>query len=137
MNVIDDLNTHVIQEFRSNGGVVGGDFEDLPLLLLVSLGAKSGLARTHPVVYRETPTGWAIFASASGAERNPSWYYNLKAEPRALVEIGTERIAVRARECEGQEREQVWDAHKARYPDFARLERRTSRRIPVLMLEPA
>jgi deazaflavin-dependent oxidoreductase (nitroreductase family) len=136
MNATDDLNTRVIEEFRSNGGVVGGDFEGLPLLLLLSQGAKSGLTRTHPVVYRETPAGWAIFASASGAERNPSWYYNLKAEPRASVEIGTERIAVRARECEGQEREQIWDAHKARHPHFARLERRTSRRIPVLMLEP-
>lgn len=133
----EDRNTRVIEEFRANGGAVGGYFEGAPLLLLHSTGARSGQVRVSPMMYQDVDGGWAVFASKAGADTNPDWYHNLVANPEASVEVGTEQIDVVARVTEGDERDRIWSEQKRRYPGFADYEAKTSRQIPVVILTPA
>jgi deazaflavin-dependent oxidoreductase (nitroreductase family) len=132
-----DWNTEIIDEFRANGGKVGGQFEGAPLLLLHTTGAKSGQERVNPVMYRKDGDHLVVFASKAGADSNPDWYHNLRANPAASVEIGTTTRTVRARVAGPQERERLWSAQKQEWPGFADYETKTSRRIPVVILEPA
>jgi deazaflavin-dependent oxidoreductase (nitroreductase family) len=131
-----DYNAQIIEEFRSNEGRVGGNFAGAPLLLLHTTGARSGEDRVHPVMYRAVDGGWAVFASKAGADTNPAWFHNLLAHPAAGVEVGTDYRAVTARVVAGAEREAIWTAQKADYPGFAAYEAKTSRVIPVVVLEP-
>lgn len=130
-----DWNTQVIEEFRANGGQVGGRFEGAPLLLLHSTGARSGRERVNPMMYQAVGDGFAVFASAAGADTNPDWYHNLRAHPDATVEVGTETVDVTARVLDKAEREPIWQAQKDSYPGFADYEAATTRVIPVVMLE--
>jgi deazaflavin-dependent oxidoreductase (nitroreductase family) len=132
-----DWNTAIIEEFRANGGKVGGQFEGAPLLLLHTTGAKTGDEHVTPVMYRQLADGYAVFASKAGAPSNPDWYHNLVANPSVRAEIGTQTLPLRARIAAGDEREQIWTAHKAVNPGFADYERKTTRQIPVVILEPA
>jgi len=132
-----DWNSQIIEEFRANKGKVGGPFEGAPLLLLHTVGAKTGQHRVNPVMYRQLPDGYAVFASKAGAPTNPDWYHNLLAHPDVEAEIGTETVKLRARVAEGAERGQIWEAHKAANPGFADYEKKTTRQIPVVILEPA
>jgi deazaflavin-dependent oxidoreductase (nitroreductase family) len=134
---MSDWNSKIIEEFRANGGKVGGQFEGAPLLLLHTVGAKTGQPRVNPVMYRQLPAGYAVFASKGGAPTNPDWYHNLLAHPRVSAEIGTGTVEFVARVAEGAEREGIWTAHKAANPGFADYERKTGRQIPVVILEPA
>jgi deazaflavin-dependent oxidoreductase (nitroreductase family) len=127
----------VIAEFRANGGKVGGWFEGAPLLLLHTVGARSGQPRVNPMMYQKVDGGYAVFASKSGAPTNPDWYHNLLAQPRVRAEIGTDTVELVARVATDDEREPIWTRQKAAYPGFADYERKTSRRIPVVILEPA
>jgi len=131
-----DFNTPIIEEFRANGGELGGNFEGAPMLLLHSTGAKSGRERVNPVMYQAVGDAYAVFASKAGAPTNPDWYHNLVAHPDATVEVGTETKPVRARVATGEERETIWTTQKERYPGFADYERSTDRVIPVVILEP-
>ena len=133
----NDWNTQIIEEFRANGGQVGGNFEGAPLLILHSSGAKSGQERVIPLMYRPEGDALVIFASKAGAPTNPDWLYNLRANPEATVEVGTETKKVIAREAEGTERERIWDAHKKAFPGFQEYEDKTDRVIPVVVLEVA
>jgi deazaflavin-dependent oxidoreductase (nitroreductase family) len=137
MTEAEDWNSKIIAEFRANGGKVGGPFEGAPLLLLHTVGAKSGSPRVTPVMYQDIGDGVAVFASKAGAPTNPAWYYNLLASPRASAEIGADTVEVVAREAEGAERDRIWEAQKRDYPGFADYERKTTRQIPVIILEPA
>ena len=132
-----DWNTQIIEEFRANGGKVGGQFEGAPLLLLHTTGAKTGQERVNPVMYRTDGDRLVVFASKAGADTNPDWYHNLRASPAATVEIGTATKSVHARVAESDERERLWSAHKQQWPGFADYETKTSRQIPVVILEPA
>ncbi|MHB1468782.1 MAG: nitroreductase family deazaflavin-dependent oxidoreductase [Solirubrobacteraceae bacterium] len=132
-----DFNARVIDEFRSNGGKVGGMFEGSPLLLLHHVGARSGEQRITPLVYLADGERYAIFASKAGAPSHPAWFHNLKASPDVEIEVGTERLAVRASEASGQERDRVYEAQKQRMPQFAEYEQKTDRVIPVVLLTPA
>ena len=133
-----DWNKTIIDEFRANSGKVGGQFAGAPLLILHSVGAKSGEARVNPVMYQDLGHGQvAIFASKGGAPTNPDWYHNLVANPRATVEVGTETFDVTARIARGEERQRIWSPWKQRYPGFAGYERKTKREIPVVILERA
>jgi deazaflavin-dependent oxidoreductase (nitroreductase family) len=134
---MSDWNSKIIEEFRANGGTVGGQFEGAPLLLLHTVGAKTGQPRVNPVMYRQLPTCYAVFASKGGAPTNPDWYHNVLAHPRVSAEIGTGTVEFVARVAEGEEREGIWTAHKAANPGFADYEQKTSRQIPVVILEPA
>lgn len=132
-----DWNAAIIEEFRANGGRVGGSFDGAPLLLLHTKGARTGRRRINPVMYQAVGSRLAIFASKGGSPTNPDWYHNLIADPRATVEVGTETFDVIARVAVGEEREQIWKIQKERYPGFADYERSTSRQIPVIILERA
>ena len=133
-----DWNRKVIEEFRASGGKVGGQFEDAPLLLLHTVGARSGEERVNPVMYQDLGDGsLAVFASKAGAPTNPDWFHNLVANPAVTAEIGSERRSYRARTAEGPERERIWTKQKADYPGFADYERNTEREIPVVVLDPA
>lgn len=132
----DDFNQKIIDEFRHNAGVVGGSFEGAPLLLLHTVGRKSGQERVHPVVYQPVGGGWAVFASKAGAPTHPDWYYNLLADPDVIIEVGTESIWVRAREAAGDERTAIWEKQKAAMPGFAGYEEKAgTRTIPVIVLQ--
>src|ERR1700761_5738868 len=104
---MSEWNDKIIAEFRANGGKVGGNFEGAPLLLLHSTGAKSGQERVNPMMYQAVGDAFAVFASKGGADSNPDWYYNLKANPEASVEVGTETFDVTARVLDDAEREPI------------------------------
>jgi len=131
-----DWNGKIIEEFRANGGRVGGPFEGAPVLLLHTTGARTGLERVTPLMYLEADGVYAIFATKGGAPTNPDWFHNLLAHPLVEIEVGTETRRVRASVADGEERERLWERQKNRFPNFAAYEGRTSRRIPVVILEP-
>jgi deazaflavin-dependent oxidoreductase (nitroreductase family) len=133
----NDWNAKVVEEFRANGGRVGGQFEGAPLLLLHTTGARSGRERVNPVMYQDLGGPVAVFASKAGASTNPDWYHNLVANPDVSAEIGTETHRFRARIADEAERERIWARQKQDYPGFADYETRTDRQIPVVVLDPA
>jgi deazaflavin-dependent oxidoreductase (nitroreductase family) len=133
---VSDWNTAIIEEFRSNGGTVGGQFEGAPLLLLHTVGARSGQERVNPMMYRQIGDNYAVFASKAGAPTNPDWYHNLVANPAVTAEIGGDTVRMHARVADPDERETIWTAQKTEYPGFADYETKTTRQIPVVILEP-
>jgi deazaflavin-dependent oxidoreductase (nitroreductase family) len=133
---MEDFNTKVIEEFRTNDGRVGGMFESMPLLLLHNTGAKSGTERINPVAYLKDGDRYVVFASKGGAPTNPGWFHNLVAHPETTIEVGTDALDVVASEAEGEERQRLFDAQKQRVPQFAEYEQQTTRQIPVVVLTP-
>ena len=131
-----DFNQQIITEFRENSGRVGGRFKGTPLLLLHTTGAKSGLERVNPVLYRSVEDGFAVFASKAGAPVNPDWYHNLRANTHVQIEVGDRTIDVVARVADADERKDVWEQQKSEYPAFADYEDNTDREIPVIILSP-
>jgi deazaflavin-dependent oxidoreductase (nitroreductase family) len=131
----NDWNKSIIEEFRGNGGKVGGPFEGASLLLLHHKGARTGTERVTPLVYQPVGEDLAIFASKAGAPANPDWYHNLIANPETTVEVGEDTVRVQARIAEGEERERIWTKQKQDRPNFADYEQKTSRQIPVIVLE--
>lgn len=128
-------NQKIIDEFRANGGKVGGWFEGAPMLLLHTTGAKSGLPRVNPLMYQQVGDDLAVFASKAGAPTNPDWFYNLRANPNVEIELGTETIPVTASVADDDERDRVWRIQKERYPTFAEYEKTAAgRKIPVVLL---
>lgn len=136
---MSDWNEKVIEEFRSNGGKVGGMFESAPLLLLHTTGAKSGRPYVTPLMYQQVGEDVAVFASKGGAPENPAWYHNLVANPDTEIELGSDTIAVHARVAEGEERDRMFDVQKQRYSNFAEYEEKAQglRTIPVVVLSRA
>jgi deazaflavin-dependent oxidoreductase (nitroreductase family) len=137
MSEMNDWNTTIIEEFRANGGKVGGQFEGAPLLLLHTTGARTGSKRVNPMMYRELDGRYVVFASKGGAPDNPDWYHNLVANPAVTAEIGTQTVELTARVAADAERAPIWAAWKADYPGFADYEEKTTRQIPVVILERA
>ena len=127
-NLIADLRAH-------NGQVTQGPMAGRPLLLLNTRGAKTGEDRLAIVTYTRDGNRYVICASKGGAPTNPSWYYNLLADPIATVEAGGEVFKVRATETHGAERDRLWDQHAAERPEFRDYPKKTSRKIPVFVLE--
>jgi deazaflavin-dependent oxidoreductase (nitroreductase family) len=132
---MSDFNAAIIDEFRANGGKVGGQFEGAPMVLLHTIGARSGEERVNPLVYQPAGDDLAIFASKGGAPTHPDWYHNLLAHPDVTVELGPDTVPVRARLAEGAERDRIWSRQKEIMPGFAGYEANTSRVIPVVILE--
>jgi deazaflavin-dependent oxidoreductase (nitroreductase family) len=132
----EDPNAEVIAEFRANKGEVKAPYDDPPpMLLLHTIGARSG--KEHVVPMRALPVGDSlyVFASAHGSARNPDWYHNLVAHPEITIEKGTETIPVRATEVRGEERDAIFARQAARFPVFADYQRRLERTIPVIRLD--
>ncbi|MDX2380993.1 MAG: nitroreductase family deazaflavin-dependent oxidoreductase [Acidimicrobiia bacterium] len=134
----NEMNKQVIADFRANDGVVGGMFEGIPILILHSTGAKSGKERLNPLAYQDLGGRIAIFASKAGATTHPDWYYNVVANPKGSVELGTESFEVNAVVVSGDERTAIWDTQKANQSAFAEYEKTAGdREIPVVVLERA
>ncbi|MBV7334389.1 nitroreductase family deazaflavin-dependent oxidoreductase [Chloroflexi bacterium TSY] len=131
---MNDWNKAIIEEFRANDGKVGGQFENVPLLLLHTTGAKSGLPRVNPLAYLTNSDRLVIIASKAGAPTNPDWYYNVKANAEVRVEVGTEQYNALATIAEEPERTRLFDQMASVNPGFAEYQRKTTRVIPVIVL---
>jgi deazaflavin-dependent oxidoreductase (nitroreductase family) len=132
-----EWNQKVIEEFRANGGRLGDTFEGHRLLVLTSTGARSGEPRTNPTMYLPDADRYVIFATSGGRPRNPAWYYNLRANPRARIEVGSATLDVVAEEMTGTERDRLYAAQVTADPSFAAYKKQSARRIPVVALTPA
>jgi deazaflavin-dependent oxidoreductase (nitroreductase family) len=131
-----EYNAKVIDEFRANGGRVGGTWEGTPLLVLHHTGAKSGVNRVNPVAYLPDNQRYLIWAANGGAPNNPGWFHNLKAHPNTRIEVGSETIRVAAEEATGSEREVLFAKAAERYPQLRELAQKAPRVIPVVVLTP-
>ncbi|OBF07602.1 deazaflavin-dependent nitroreductase [Mycobacterium sp. ACS4054] len=132
---INAFNQSIIDEFHANGGKVGGQFEGANLLLLTTTGAKSGAQRVSPLAYFDIDGKLIIIGSFAGAPVSPAWVHNLRANPQARVEIGTDEFAVTARELPSDERDALFDKITAAAPGFAEYQSKTSRVIPLFELQ--
>ena len=122
--------------YRMTRGRVLGSVAGMPVLLLTTTGRRSGTARTTPLTFFRDATDLVVIASNGGADRPPAWSLNLQQTPRAVVEIGTDKLAVTARRASEKERERLWVVITATYAGYARYQERTTRRIPVVLLTP-
>jgi deazaflavin-dependent oxidoreductase (nitroreductase family) len=130
-----DFNERNIEEFRRNGGKVGGQFEGFPLLLLTSTGAKSGAERVSIIARFDIDDKVYIVGSSAGRDSSPGWVFNLRAHPDVQVEIGSDPPkAVVAHELPRDERDRIFEIVKERAPGFAEYEKKTDRMIPVFEL---
>jgi deazaflavin-dependent oxidoreductase (nitroreductase family) len=129
------INQEVIEDFRANGGTVPGRDPNVPLLLLHHFGARTGTERVNPLAYQAIGEDFAVFGSKRGGPHDPDWITNLRANPRATVEVGTDTVAVTARFVHGAERAEIWERQKRHAPVFGEYELTTSREIPVVVLE--
>lgn len=132
---MNEFNSKVIEEFRANAGKVGGQFAGAPMILITHKGAKSGKSYTTPLVYSRDGARVVIVASKAGAPNNPDWYHNLVANPAVTVEIGTEKFNARAHVVSGAERDRLFEAQAKIMPQFNEYQKKTTRRIPVVVLE--
>jgi deazaflavin-dependent oxidoreductase (nitroreductase family) len=130
------LNQEQIDQFRANhGAIVEGLFKGAPVLLLTTTGAHSGKARVTPLTYTRDGHRYVVLASKLGAPEHPAWYHNLVANPIVTVEVGPESFQARASVVEGSERNRLFDAHATIMPNFVEYQRRTTRVIPVVILD--
>ena len=129
-----EFNKNHIEEFRANGGKVGGPFADATLLLLTTTGAKSGQPRLAPLAYFTIEGKTIIIGSKAGADTNPDWVHNLRANPQAHIEVGTDAYDVTSRELPRSERDEIFDKVVAVAPGFGEYQSKTSRIIPLFEL---
>ena len=122
--------------YRLSGGRVGSSMGSMQVLLLHTVGARSGAARTNPLAYLRDGERYVIFGSAGGAARHPAWVHNLRHSHRATVTVGGQKLAVEASEAHGEERARLWAAIVARSPRFGDYQAQTDREIPVVVLTP-
>ncbi len=130
-----DWNRQVIEEFRANGGKVGGYFADKTLFLLTTTGAKSGQQRIIPLAYIPDGERLITFASNGGAPTNPAWYYNLLAHPEVTVEVGNETFQARATVATGEEYQRLDVLARKLSPMHAEYQARTTRQVPLIVIE--
>jgi deazaflavin-dependent oxidoreductase (nitroreductase family) len=136
MSDLNERNKKIIEEFRAQGGRVGGNFEGRTLLLLHTRGAKSGQERVNPLAYIRDGERLAVIASKGGADTHPDWYYNVIADPLVTVEVGTETFQVLAQVAEEPERTRLYDQMVTVMPGFDGYRRKAARVIPVIVLTP-
>jgi deazaflavin-dependent oxidoreductase (nitroreductase family) len=132
-----DFNKNLIADLRANQGqATSGPFRGGSVLILTTTGAKSGETRENPLAYTRTGDDYVVIASKGGAPTHPAWFHNLLANPKVKVEVLGETIPVRARVADGEEHQRLYDAQAAVMPGFADYQRKTTRKIPVVVLEP-
>jgi deazaflavin-dependent oxidoreductase (nitroreductase family) len=134
-SIVKAFNTKVAEEFRANDGRVGGPFEGNELLLLTTIGAKSGQPRVSPLSCKRIDGKLFIIAGNGGADVHPAWVYNLRANANARIELGTESFDVTARELPPAERGDLMPKLTAEISAFAEYQAKTSRVIPIFELE--
>jgi deazaflavin-dependent oxidoreductase (nitroreductase family) len=134
---LDDFNRNIVEEFRANGGKVGGPFEGGTLLLLHTTGARSGKQRLSPLAYKVIDDKMLIIGSYAGAPKDPAWVHNLRANLKARVEVGTEAYDVDVRELPTAERDKAYAKLEEVAPVFAQYQKNTTRVIPLFELSRA
>lgn len=134
---IQAFNDEIAKEFRANDGNVGRPFENADILLLTTTGAKSGKPRLSPLAYFQVDGKLIIIGSFAGADFNPAWVHNLRANPQAHIEVGTEAFDVSARELPQAERDEIFAKVAAVSTGFADYQAKTSRVIPLFELQRA
>jgi deazaflavin-dependent oxidoreductase (nitroreductase family) len=131
---MQDFNKSIIDEFRANNGVVGGQFAGAPLLLLTTTGAKTGLSRVNPLAFLADKNRHVIIASYAGGPTNPPWYHNLIANPEVYVEVGSDSFRAKAELASEPERSELYKKIADAMPAFAEYQTKTTRVIPVIAL---
>ena len=131
---LDDFNRAIVEEFRANGGKVGGPFEGATLLLLHTTGAKTGKSRLSPLAYLTVDDKMLIIGSYAGAPKDPAWVHNLRANPRAYIEVDTDAYDVDVRELPADERDATYPKIIELAPVFAEYQAKTARAIPLFEL---
>jgi F420H(2)-dependent quinone reductase len=137
MNLFQITGAIHVALFRASKGRVGGRLRGAPVLLLTTKGRKTGKERTTPLLYLEDGGRLVVIASKGGAPSHPAWFLNLQADPTVTVERGKGKERYRARVAEGEERDALWQRVVAMYGSYADYQKKTSRQIPVVVLEPA
>jgi deazaflavin-dependent oxidoreductase (nitroreductase family) len=122
--------------YRKTNGRVGSRLRGAPVLLLTTTGRSSGELRTTPLLYLRDGEAYVVVASFGGSPNHPAWFLNIQANPEVEIQVGAERSARRARAASEQERERLWPTVVAMYPAYANYQTKTTRRIPVVLLEP-
>ncbi|MGW0937020.1 nitroreductase family deazaflavin-dependent oxidoreductase [Streptomyces sp. NPDC002666] len=125
-----------VEQYESSGGTKGTTMRGMPVIVLTTLGARSGKIRKTPLMRVEHNGSYAVVASLGGAPSHPVWYHNLTADPRAELQDGPVRRDMTAREVTGDEKALWWERAVEAYPDYADYQEKTDRQIPVLVLEP-
>jgi deazaflavin-dependent oxidoreductase (nitroreductase family) len=131
---LEEMNRSVIADFRANAGQVGGQHASLDIILLHHLGARSGQERVTPLAYVRDGEDMLIIGSTGGAPRHPAWYWNLKAQPRVRVEVGTETVEVTAGEVTDEEYARLWSMVTEAIPVMLEYQSQTTRRLPIIRL---
>jgi deazaflavin-dependent oxidoreductase (nitroreductase family) len=134
-NFWQERNDPVIEAFRANNGYVERDGRRRSLLLLTTIGARSGQPRVAPLAFTRSGEDYVVIASKGGSPGHPDWYHNLVSNPNVTVEVGGETFAARARVTEGDEHATLYAAQVREMPNFAEYQQKTSRKIPVVVLE--
>ncbi|MDG3012715.1 nitroreductase family deazaflavin-dependent oxidoreductase [Rhodococcus sp. D2-41] len=124
-----------VAKFESSGGTEGNEMNGKPIIVLTTVGAKSGKLRKAPLMRVEHDGVYAVVASLGGAPTNPVWYHNIVANPQVQLQDGAEKHDYTAHEATGTERDQWWERAVAAWPDYAEYQRKTDRQIPVFVLE--
>jgi len=122
--------------YRKSGGRIGGSLMGIPMLLLTTTGRRSGLPRTSPLACLRDGDDWVIVASNDGQDHDPAWWLNLRAEPDAVAQIGSEVRRVRAHRADATERERLWPRLTQLNPRYTHYAGKTAREIPVVILRP-
>ncbi len=131
---MQEFNKSIIDEFRKNDGIVGGQFAGARLLLLSTTGAKTGLPRVNPLAYLADGDRHIVIASYAGGPNNPPWYYNLLANPEVSVEVGSERFTARTEVLDEPERTELFARMVEMMSVFSEYQSKTTRVIPVVAL---
>ena len=135
---MSSFNDQIIAEFRANAGVVGGHFDGKHLLLLHTIGRRTGRERVIPLVYTTVGDSYVVAGSQGGAEKDPLWVANIEAMPEITIELGTGSLTAKPTVVrEGAERERLYSALVEYWPDFLVYETRTTRQFPVIRLDVA
>lgn len=126
-----------VRAYRETNGEKGYIWNGAPILLLTSKGRRSGQSRTIPIIFTQVGDRYVIIASKGGSPTHPKWYLNLVAEPRVQVQVKAEHFEAEARTAEAPEREQLWAEAIKTWPNYNIYQSRTSRKIPVVVLDRA
>jgi F420H(2)-dependent quinone reductase len=122
--------------YNVSGGRIGGKMGQVPVLLLTTVGRKSGKQRTLPLVYIMDGPAYVITASAGGADKNPGWFFNIRSNPQATIQVKDKHINVTAEVAEPEKKSELWSQLVEVAPNFAGYQKRTSREIPMVILHP-
>ena len=123
-----------VRVYRETDGERGYQWRGTTILLLSTVGRKSGQERTTPLIHRTDEGRWVVVASKGGSPEHPGWYENLAADPEATIQVRGERIAVRASDAQGDERARLWSLMVEDWPDYDSYQKKTERQIPVVVL---